>query len=73
MSSYEAAASLLLLDTTAKIIKDYTLLHMHGVTVAAKALTYFSALQNSSTDTTLLDRLMVPLANLQSYSEPNSE
>ena len=59
ISGYEEATSFLILDTIVETIEDYTMIHVHAVSVAAKALTHYSALRNSSTNTVLLDRLMV--------------
>ena len=61
VNAYEDATSALILETTVGIIKEITLMHVHAVTVAAKALTYHAALYNSSTDTNLLDRFVVML------------
>ena len=59
VSDYDKAARVLILDTTVQLIKDNLLRNCHGVTVAAKSLTYYAALSNSSTNTILLDRFMV--------------
>ena len=63
LNEYEEGSSLLILNTIVETIEDYTLIHAHAVTVAAKALTFYSELHNSSTNTALLDRLVVRLAN----------
>ena len=59
VSKYEEATSLVILHSITELIEDFTLWHMSGVSAAAKALTHYSGLNNSSTDTVLLDRFMV--------------
>lgn len=70
VSDYDKAARVLILDTTVQLIKDNLLRNCHGVTVAAKSLTYYAALRNSSTNTILLDRFMVTLFHFRWRSKP---
>ena len=59
VSQNDEASTDLMLGSIVQVIEDWILINVNAVTVAAKALTYHSALQNSSNDTSLLDRFMV--------------